>query len=102
ILGKTVDINGRLRTVVGVLPRDFGYPDREAQLWVPMVVDPAQAPLGAFGASGVGRLARGATVESQHAELQSLIARLAEVFPESGEPAFLKEVNLQARVTPLK
>ena len=102
VLGKTLDINGRMRTVVGVLPRDFGYPDREPQLWLPMVIDPASASLGAFGASAVGRLAPGATVESLHAELQGLIGRLAELFPESGAPAFLKEVNLQSRVQPLK
>src|SRR5688572_20852679 len=54
ILGKTVDINGRLRPVVGVMPPDFGFPDREAQLWLPMVIDPAQAPLAAFGSGGVG------------------------------------------------
>jgi predicted permease len=102
VLGKTLDINGRMRTIAGVLPRDFGFPDREPQLWLPMVIDPAQAPLGAFGASAVGRLATGATVESLHAELQGLIGRLAELFPESGAPAFLKEVNLQSRVLPLK
>jgi predicted permease len=102
ILGKTVDINGRLRPVVGVMPPDFGFPDREAQLWLPMVIDPAQAPLAAFGASGVGRLAPGATLTSLHSELQGLIGRLAELFPESRAPAFLKEVNLRARVAPLK
>jgi predicted permease len=102
ILGKTVDINGRLRTVVGVMPADFAFPDREAQVWLPMIVDPAQAPLGAFGAQAVGRLKAGATVESLHAELQGLIARLSEFFPGSDGPAFLMEVNLQAKVLPLK
>jgi len=102
ILGKTIDINGRLRPVVGVMPRDFGFPDREAQLYLPMVIDPAQAPLGAFGAGGVGRLAPGATHASLNAELMGLIGRLAELFPESGAPAFLKEVNLHSRVRSLK
>ncbi|MGH7468785.1 MAG: ABC transporter permease [Longimicrobiales bacterium] len=102
VLGKTLDINGRLRTVVGVLPADFGYPDREAQLFLPMIVDSARASLDAFGASAIGRLAPGATTETLHAELQGLIGRLSELFPESGSPAFLKEVNLQSRVLPLK
>jgi putative ABC transport system permease protein len=102
ILGRTVDINGRLRPVVGVMPPDFGFPDREAQLWLPMVIDPARAPLAAFGAGGVGRLANGATLESLDRELQGLIGRLGELFPESGAPAFLKEVNLRPRVASLK
>jgi predicted permease len=102
ILGKQVDINGRLRTVVGVMPSDFAFPDREAQIWLPMIIDTVQAPLGAFGPQAVGRLAPGATVESLRTELQGLIARLGEFFPQSGEPAFLREVNLQTRVQPLK
>ena len=80
ILGKQVDINGRLRTVVGVMPADFVFPDREALIWLPMVIDTVQAPLGAFGPQAVGRLAPGASVESLHTELQGLIARLSEFF----------------------
>ena len=102
VIGRTVDINGQLRPVVGVMPRDFGYPDREAVLWMPLVVDPVEAPLGAFGPSAVGRLAAGATRDGVAVELQGLIGRLAELFPESGAPAFLNEVGLKARVMPLK
>jgi predicted permease len=102
ILGRTVDINGQLRPVVGVMPPQFGFPDREAQLWLPLVIDPAQAPLAAFGAGGVGRLAAGATLVGLESELLGLIGRLDELFPESTAPAFLNEVNLRPRVMPLK
>src|SRR5262245_39360237 len=87
VLGKTLDINGRLRTWVGVLPPNFAFPDGEAQLWLPLIVDSANAPLGAFGAQAVGRLSPDATVTGLHAELQGLIGRLSELYPESGAPA---------------
>ncbi|MGW8268387.1 MAG: ABC transporter permease, partial [Longimicrobiales bacterium] len=102
ILGRTLDLNGVSRRVVGVMPEDFGYPNRDAQLWVPYEVDPAQAPLASFGAGGIARLGTGSSIESVYAELQGLISRLGELFPDSGQPAFLAEVGLRARVRPLK
>ncbi len=46
IVGRTLDMNGVSRKVVGVMPPDFGHPNRDAQLWLPMVVDPAQVSYG--------------------------------------------------------
>ena len=102
VLGRTLDVNGTLLSIVGVMPPDFGFPERDARLWVPFVVDPNRAPLASFGAGGIGRLADGKSIESLGAELDHLIGRLGELFPESGAPAFLKEVGLRSRVSPLK
>ncbi|MCC7125815.1 MAG: ABC transporter permease [Acidobacteria bacterium] len=35
VLGQSIEINGQPRTIVGVMPRDFAFPDREARLWIP-------------------------------------------------------------------
>lgn len=102
IIGRTLDLNGTSREIIGVMPPDFGHPSREARLWIPMVVNPANAPLAAFGASGVARLAPDATADGVLVELTGLIGRLRELFPDSGAPAFLEEVELRAVVTPLK
>jgi len=102
VIGKTLDINGRLRPIVGVMPPDFGFPGPDARLWVPMVVDPNRAPLANFGSGGIGRMAPDASVETVHAELEGLIGRLAELYPDSGGPAFLQEVGLRSKVMPLK
>ena len=102
VLGRTLDLNGLSFRVVGVMPEDFGYPNRDPQLWVPYTVDPAQANLASFGAGGIARLSPGSSIESVYAELQGLISRLGELFPDSGQPAFLAEVGLRARVRPLK
>jgi predicted permease len=101
-VGRTVDMNGVSRRVVGIMPPDFGHPTRDARAWIPYVVDPAQAPLAAFGAGGIARMAPETSVEGVLAELQALIGRLEELFPESGAPAFLAEVGLRARIRPLK
>ncbi|HSG49299.1 MAG TPA: ABC transporter permease, partial [Longimicrobiales bacterium] len=102
VVGRTLDVNGALREIVGVMPADFGFPDRDALLWLPMVVDPARAQLGSFNAQGIGRMAPGVTLPGVASELAGFITRLDEIFPESAAPAFLREVNLQARVASLK
>jgi putative ABC transport system permease protein len=102
VIGRTIDLNGTIREVVGVMPADFGHPNREARLWLPMVINPANTNLAGFGSEGVARLAPGATPESALTELTGLIGRLRELFPESGAPAFLEQVQLRAIVMPLK
>ena len=102
VLDRSISVNGSSYRIIGVMPGGFGHPTRDPVLWLPMVVDPAQAPLGSFGAGGVARLAPGSTIEGLHAELQGLITRLPELFPDSNTPAFLSQVGLQAMVRPLK
>ena len=102
VLGRTVVLNGASRRIVGVMPDDFGFPDRRARAWIPFEVDPVQAPLAAFGAVGIARLGPGNSPESAHVELQGLINRLSELFPDSDAPAFLEEVGLRASIQPLK
>lgn len=63
-LGRTVELQGKLRTVVGVLPRGFGFPFKQ-NVWV--VRDPATALDEPFEL--VARLVSGATLETATAEL---------------------------------
>jgi predicted permease len=103
VLNETLVMNGVSRRIVGIMPRGFAYPDENARFWIPMTVDPATAPLGAFGPSGIARMADGATLASVDAELRGLIARLDELVPEAEQAVgFLREVNLTARVSTLK
>jgi len=102
IIGRTVDMNGTAYRVVGIMPEGFGHPNREARIWTPFVVDPVRAPLAAFAAQGIARMAPGSTLEGVRAELQGLIARLPELFPEEGQATFLQGVGLKVNVLPLK
>ena len=102
VIGQSLDINGTNRRIVGVMPADFGFPDRDAQLVLPLRVDPVRAPLGGFGPSAVARLSEGSSIASLDTELNGLISRLADIFPDSGAPAFLAEVGLRPLVRPLK
>jgi putative ABC transport system permease protein len=75
IIGRVVSVGRTGRTVVGVMPRRFGFP-RNQQLWVPLPVQDAPPregpPVQVFG-----RLADGATWQAAAAELEVVSARLA-------------------------
>src|SRR5262245_52459650 len=76
ILGRVVTVGRTPRTVVGVMPKQFGFP-RNQQLWVPLPVQDAPPregpPVQVFG-----RLARGASWQDAAAELELASARLAQ------------------------
>src|SRR5262249_16280516 len=41
IVGRSVTLSGRAYDVVGVMPRDFFFPGRDVQIWVPVAYQPA-------------------------------------------------------------
>jgi predicted permease len=61
IIGRSIQVNGRARTIIGVMPASFRLPNdyasiRPTEAWVPEVVDPAS--LGAWGSRSYSGLAR--------------------------------------------
>jgi putative ABC transport system permease protein len=86
VIGQTIDLSGRVHTVVGVMPRDFQFPNSQFKLWVTfgaaMGVAPKQAEnrqLRIFRC--LARLKPGVTLEEAQAEIDTISARLAEAYP---------------------
>jgi putative ABC transport system permease protein len=46
VVGSQVEINGRRRTIVGIMPPRFDVADSHAELWLPLVIDPARESTG--------------------------------------------------------
>ena len=43
VVGRVVAFNGRGRTIIGVMPERFAFPDRRVQYWVPYVPPPPES-----------------------------------------------------------
>ena len=82
ILGKTIELNGRTRTVVGVLPATFAFPSERTQLWVPLVIpDQARTSRSWFTYWAVGKLKPGVSLQQARTDLGAVAKRLAEQYP---------------------
>ena len=75
MVGKSIEINGRLREVVGVLPPGTDLLDTRTEIWLPLGLNPANRQnRGSHSLYLVGRLRDGVTQTSAQTELNALIA----------------------------
>ena len=81
VLGRTIQIDGESRTVVGVMPRGAGLPGPLAgddDLWMPARLTPADRVTEVYHSQKIlGRLADGVTLAQASSELETLAARMA-------------------------
>src|SRR5580704_11781766 len=89
VLGKTLNLDGKAYTIVGVTPADFDLFQRSAHVaevylpigqWSNTLLPQRSAGLGIHG---IGRLKPGVTIEQASADMQGVANSLAEAFPDA-------------------
>lgn len=83
IVGRTIPVDGRVLTVVGVMPRDFAFPFNDARAWVPLEEQAGGDPREVWPHLIFGRLAEGWTRERATSELATIHAGLAQTYPDA-------------------
>ncbi len=81
IIGRALRVDGRVRTIVGVMPRDFHWPQRQ-DLWVPFGFDSSAGRRDDFILWTVARLRRGVSVRQAGAEVTATMAAIAREHPQ--------------------
>lgn len=92
ILGRSVLVNGQPSTVVGVMPDRSGFPSTST-VWLPLAQRPGDEARrrDARSLRVFGRLRDGVTEGDARAEVQSIVDRLAQEYPDTNK-------NVSARV----
>jgi len=86
IIGRTVQIDSKGYTVVGVMPPAFRFRfGIERQLWVPAGWTKGDEDRGSNSFITIGRLRRGVTLEQARGEMDSIGRALADEYPDPNE-----------------
>jgi predicted permease len=98
IIGRTVQMDGNPVQIVGVMPASFAYPNEAVDLWQPWRWNPNNRQQVFFRRahwlSVVARLKPGVTPETANAQLQAVVKRLQQDYPETN-------TSMGAGMTPL-
>ena len=82
VVGKTIPINGKQVTIVGVMPKGWRFPE-VCDLWMPLQMDEKDHPRGNFFLDCIGKVKKGVSIEQARAELEAITARIAVQYPET-------------------
>lgn len=95
IIGTRITLDGEPRTVVGVMPRAFWYPDPSVRLWLPQPINP-EGQNGSF--TLVGQVKPGNDAQHMEGQTAALVKLLSERFTYSEGWNKIKN----ASVTPIR
>jgi predicted permease len=98
-VGRTITLDGSPHLVVGVVPRDFRFPNGEVDVFVPTVWAPnVLARATSYYWYDVAKLRDGVSVQAAAAELNSVAASLERDFPNTGRGAAATVVPLREQL----
>jgi len=100
ILGRSIELGGVNRQVVGVMPAEFRFPSTKTQVWIPLRNDPRNAVnfWAGYFMPGIGRLRPGSTIEQARTEIRMFQSHVGALFPWPMPASW----NANASVVPLQ
>ena len=100
VIGRTIRLDNKPVTVVGVLPRDFEFaPEGSALLWVPLYTTAYTATARNLRwLNVIGRLAPGVSLEQARAEMEGIAAQLAQEYSRQDASVFVTVGSLRDEI----
>ena len=83
-IGQAISMNGANRTVIGVMPPGFSFPDKRTEVWVPLALSPQRKQArSVISYKAVGRLKPGVSMAQARADMGAIAKRLDEQYSQS-------------------
>jgi putative ABC transport system permease protein len=98
IIGRKIMISNRPRTVVGVMPPGFRFPE-VSELWAPVALTPQTFTRTDHGLSSIARLKDGVSFQQAQAEMTNIAARIEQQNPLTNEGLGVKVTSLRDTLT---
>lgn len=97
VVGRTLTLERRPFTVVGVMPAGFALPDRNVQVWLPWRID-AESPRDQHYVGATARLAPGRSLAEAERDLVQIAAALAAAHPATNHGWSVRLLPLHSEV----
>src|SRR5215472_877303 len=98
VVGSTLTVNGKPRSVIGVMPRTFRFLSAEADLIMPQRFERNKIFLGNFSYQGIARLKAGVTLQQANTDVSRLLGIWLKAWP--APPGFGRELFENAHFSP--
>jgi predicted permease len=103
-IGRSINVDGRPRSIIGAMPKDFRFPNADADLLIPQRFDRSKVFLGNFSYQGIARLKPGVTLKQANADVARLLAIWLDAWPPfpGASRALFASARLSPKLKPLK
>ncbi|HVT59745.1 MAG TPA: ABC transporter permease [Thermoanaerobaculia bacterium] len=98
LLGKSIHLDGRPVTVVGVMPAGFHFPD-QAELWLPLRLSTASQKRTDHWLEGIARLKSGVSLALADQQLKSIMRQIARENPVTSYDQTVNVLPFRAQIT---
>jgi putative ABC transport system permease protein len=95
VIGQTVMLNNRSRTVIGVMPKGFQFPE-VAEAWGPLALNTKIYTRTDHGLESIARLKPGVTLDQAQAEMITIAAGIEQQNPVTNEGLGVSLISLRA------
>jgi len=96
VIGQQISLNGINRTVIGVMPASFSFPEKTTEFWVPLTVTPQRRQArNSIAYKAVGRLKPGVTLAQAQADMAAIAKRLDDQYFQSDYGVNLRLIHDQ-------
>ncbi len=96
VVGREITLDGRARTVIGVMPPAFEFPTGAREVWTPLVLaEASRNDRRNHSVMTVARLRPGVTLPQARARMEALGVRLAEIHPRTNAGRGVEVVELR-------